>query len=169
MPYRLQPGESVPGALRRSGREQLENAIGELTDGVKVDVVKAVHDARKALKKERSLLRLGRGTPPAAERRHENDALRDAARGLGAARDADVALDALDGLADRYAGQLPKATFDAVRRRPHGVHPGAGAADGQEPARVAEAVQGSLVPPAVAGRDLPAHDARSRGGCSPSG
>ena len=117
MPYRLQPGESVPGALRRSGREQLENAIGELTDGVKVDVVKAVHDARKALKKERSLLRLGRGTLPAAERRRENDALRDAARSLGAARDADVMVDALDGLADRYAGQLPKATFDAVRRQ----------------------------------------------------
>jgi hypothetical protein len=48
----------VPGALRRSAREQLENAISELTDGVKVDTVTAVHDARKALKKERSLLRL---------------------------------------------------------------------------------------------------------------
>jgi len=115
MPYRLQPGESVSGAVRRSGREQLENAISELTDGVKVDTVKAVHDVRNALKKERSLLRLSRGTLPAAERRRENDAFRDAAHGLGAARDADVTVEALDGLAERYAGQVPKATFDAVR------------------------------------------------------
>ena len=35
----------------------------------------------------------------------------------GAARDADVMVEALDGLAERYAGQVPKATFAAVRKR----------------------------------------------------
>jgi CHAD domain-containing protein len=115
MPYRLQPGESVSGALCRSAREQLDHAISELSDGVEVDTVTAIHDARKALKKERSLLRLCRGALPAAERRRENRTFRDAAHGLGAARDADVMRETLDELGDRYAGQVPTATFDAVR------------------------------------------------------
>ncbi len=117
MPYRLQPGESVPVAVRRSAREQIEHAIGELTDGAPADTVTAVHDARKALKKERSLLRLSRGTLTGSERRRENEAFREAARSLSAARDADVMVEALEGLGDRYAGQVPKATFDAVRRK----------------------------------------------------
>ena len=44
------------------------------------DPVKAVHTARKAVKKERSLLRLARGAMSRKQRRRENHALRDAAR-----------------------------------------------------------------------------------------
>ena len=48
--------------LRRCAREQVETAVDQLTAGVKDDPVTAVHEARKALKKSRSLLRLGRRT-----------------------------------------------------------------------------------------------------------
>ena len=52
----------------------------ELTERVEADPEKAVHAARKAIKKERSLLRLARGSIGDRRRRRENDALRHAAR-----------------------------------------------------------------------------------------
>lgn len=117
MPYRFQQGEDVQTAARRCAREQLDRAVDELIDGVRTDPVEAVHAARKALKKERSLLRLVRGSMDRDQRRRENAALRLAGRRLSLARDAEVTIQALDDLADRYAGQLPKSTFDAIRAR----------------------------------------------------
>src|SRR5581483_7378047 len=116
MTYRLQPDESVPDGLRRCAREQLDRAIDELSIRVADDPVEAVHEARKSLKKARSLLRLGRGALEADERRRENDALRSAGRRLSAARDAEVMLEATDALAEQFAGRLPQTTFDAIRR-----------------------------------------------------
>jgi CHAD domain-containing protein len=74
-----------------------------------------VHDARKAIKKERSLLRLARGAMPTETRRRENAVLREAARELSCTRDADVMIATLDDLAVRFAGQLAAKTFDAIR------------------------------------------------------
>ena len=116
MAYQLGDGETAERALRRSAREELDRAIAELSDGVKEDPVTAVHDARKALKKERSLLRLARGAMPSRQRRRENAALRDAARGLSGARDAAVLIATLDQLSERFTGQLPASTFDAIRQ-----------------------------------------------------
>jgi CHAD domain-containing protein len=116
MTYRLQPDEGVPDGLRRSAREQLDRAIDELTTRASGDPVEAVHDARKALKKARSLLRLSRGALDPEDRRRENAALRSAGRALSSARDAEVMLEATDELADRFAGRVPQATFDAIRR-----------------------------------------------------
>jgi CHAD domain-containing protein len=116
MPYRLRQDENVRDGLRRCAREQLETAVGELTDGVKADPVTAVHEARKAIKKSRSLLRLARGTMSPDERRRINGALRRAGRELSAARDAEVMVDAVDDLAKRFAGQVPQKTFTEIRR-----------------------------------------------------
>lgn len=117
MAYRIQTDEQVQDGLRRCALEQLDRAIAALTESVSADPVEAVHDARKALKQERSLLRLARGTISPADRRRENIALRHAARMLSAARDAEVMLQALDELAERFAGQVPQSTFDAIRAR----------------------------------------------------
>jgi CHAD domain-containing protein len=116
MAYRLHPGEALPDGLRRCAREQLDRAIDQLSLRVADDPVEAVHEARKSLKKARSLLRLGRGTLASDERRRDNDALRRAGRKLSAARDAEVMLEATDGLAERFAGRVPQTTFDAIRR-----------------------------------------------------
>ena len=115
MPYRLQPDESAPDELRRSAREQLDRAIEELSTGIHDDPVEAIHDARKALKKARSLLRLGRGALDRDERRRENAALRHAGRELSSARDAEVMLEAADDLTERFVGRVPQTTFDAIR------------------------------------------------------
>lgn len=117
MPYRIRTDEQIPDGVRRCAREQLDRAIGALTEHISDDPVEAVHDARKALKQERSLLRLARGTIDRAERRRENDALRRAGRQLGAARDAEVMLQALDQVAERFAGQVPQASFVAIRHQ----------------------------------------------------
>ena len=115
MSYRFLAGEPESSELRRCAGEQLDRAISELSKGVKSDPVRAVHDARKALKRERSLLRLGRGSLGSSDRRTINVALRDAGRRLSGARDAEVMIQAVDDLAEQCAGQLPKKTFDAIR------------------------------------------------------
>ncbi len=117
MAYEFGANETVREAISRCASEQLDRAVAELSEGINQDPARAVHNARKAIKKERSLLRLARGAMPAKQRRRENVALRDAARGLSGARDAVVMLGALDGLASHFAGQLPSSTFDAIREQ----------------------------------------------------
>jgi CHAD domain-containing protein len=117
MAYKLQTDEEVQDGLRRCAREQLDRAERQLTEQVSADPVEAVHDARKALKQERSLLRLARGTINPGERRRENAALRQAARKLSASRDAEVMLEALGDLSDRFAGQVPQIALDAIGHR----------------------------------------------------
>ncbi len=112
--YRIEPDEPVSGEILRVATAQLDRAVDELTRGVEADPETAVHAARKAIKKERSLLRLTRGAI-GNRRRRENDALRHTARALSAARDAEALLATLDHLSKRYVGQLPEQTFEAIR------------------------------------------------------
>ncbi|MDQ6836164.1 MAG: CHAD domain-containing protein [Actinomycetota bacterium] len=114
MAYRFEPGESVSEAILRCSREQLDRAIGELSEGVAHDPAAAVHSARKAVKKERSLLRLARGAMSPRQRRRENRALRAAARGLADVRDAHAMTATITTLAHRFAGQLPESTFRRI-------------------------------------------------------
>jgi CHAD domain-containing protein len=115
MPYRFEPDETVRAAVVRCAEEQLRTAGSELSEGIDRDPVNAVHTARKAVKKERALLRLARGALSRSERRQANAALRDAARRLSETRDAEVLVQALDDLHERYAGQAPAAAFAALR------------------------------------------------------
>jgi CHAD domain-containing protein len=79
--------------------------------------VEAVHDARKRLKKTRSLLRLARPGLRKRDYRAQNAALRDAGRALSGARDADVMVETVEKLGERFAGHVPAKTFTAVRDR----------------------------------------------------
>jgi CHAD domain-containing protein len=117
MAYRLEGRESVRGGIVRCAREQLDRSVAELSERVSEDPVDAVHNARKAVKKERALLRLARGSLAPAQRRRANAALRDAARELSGARDAEAMVDTLDALSERYVGQVPDRTFEEIRAR----------------------------------------------------
>jgi len=112
--YRFESDEDVREAIRRCAREQLDHAVSELSEWISEDPVTAVHSARKAVKRERSLLRLSRGAMPSKQLRVENRALRGAARGLSRARDAEVMIQTVEELSERFAGQLPQATFAAI-------------------------------------------------------
>jgi CHAD domain-containing protein len=146
MSYRLDADEPLVDGLRRCAREQLQTAITRLDEDVNDDPVTAVHSARKALKKERSLLRLSRGMLEPRQRRNENRATRLAANQLGRARDADALLDALSAINDRFAGQIPAATTLAVEERLREERYAARTAllDEEIPRHVADALRGSL-------------------------
>ena len=117
MSFEFPPGEDLRASVTRCASEQLEHAVDELQNGKGHDRVESVHEARKALKKERSLLRLTRAAMPASQRRRENAALRAAARDLSGTRDADVMVQAVEQLSQRFAGQVPDRTFRTVRER----------------------------------------------------
>ena len=117
MPYRLGLAEDPPAALRRCAREQLENAIDQLERRRAADPVESVHEARKSLKKTRAVLRLARCGLAKRSYRSENRSLRDAGRAVSQVRDADVMVETVDALRQRYAGLVPASTFTAVRRR----------------------------------------------------
>lgn len=114
---------------------------------------KAIHEARKSLKKTRALLRLVRPALGDGVYRAENAALRDAAAQLSATRDADVLVATVDKLAAVGAGRLPGTDFDRVREalvaeaaahRADGAAAAARPADAREPAAAAAAVAQEL-------------------------
>jgi CHAD domain-containing protein len=109
MSYRLEDREGVADGIRRIVREELDDAIAGLRTGEDRDT--AIHEARKSLKKARSALRLARTDLDPATRRTENTAMRDASRRLSGARDAQVMLDTLGGLAHA----VPAPPADEVR------------------------------------------------------
>jgi CHAD domain-containing protein len=115
MSYLLDLALPTPDALRAAAREQIEDAIRLLDQEHAGDPVEAVHGARKDLKKTRSILRLARPDMPTKAYRRENRFLRETARSLSATRDADVMVETLDDLSERYAGQLAKDVFSALR------------------------------------------------------
>lgn len=115
MSYRLDLSADPAGAVRDVAREQLADAIRNLRDDRDDDPVAAVHEARKDLKKTRSLLRLARPGLDTGVYRRENGALRDAGRALSGTRDADVLVEVAEALAARYGGQIPEASFTALR------------------------------------------------------
>lgn len=115
MAYRLSLDTDDPaGDLRRCAREQLLDAASGLRDG-DTDRVTATHEARKDLKKGRSLLRLARRCLPADAYSVSNARLRDIGRGLAGARDADVLVETAERLGERHPGRLPATAFAALR------------------------------------------------------
>jgi CHAD domain-containing protein len=110
--YTLTFDDALETSIERVRREQLEAAFDGLREELSTE---SIHDARKRLKKTRSLLRLARPGMKRKRYRRQNAALRDAGRALSGARDADVLAETVDDLAKRFSGQLPKATFDRVR------------------------------------------------------
>jgi CHAD domain-containing protein len=113
--FRLQPGESPKRGLGRIASGQLELTIGLLTSGNGAPSPEAVHEARKALKRLRALLRVSRDFLGDERYRRENVILRDAGRSLSGARDTQVLLDTLDDLAERFPGEVPDGAWSRLR------------------------------------------------------
>jgi CHAD domain-containing protein len=117
MSYRLDLGAPVPDALRAVLVERLEHAHNALRDADPDDAATAIHSARKDIKKARALLRLARPDLPEETYRGENDALREIARSLTAAREADVLAETFELVATRLVGRVPELELDALRVR----------------------------------------------------
>lgn len=115
MSYRLAPTESLSEAVRRSAADELSAAArGLAVGGSPTERETAIHEARKSVKKARSLLRLVREAVPAKRRRQENALLREAAGRLAAERDAAVLVSTVKQLRPDH---IPERSLEALRER----------------------------------------------------
>ena len=114
MEYRLKRGESAPEGVRRMAAEQLDKALEHLAcqDG-KRD--KHIHEARKATKRLRALVRLVRRELGDEVYALENQCYRDAGQRLSELRDATVLVETLDRLIESLGEDVPKSRFARVR------------------------------------------------------
>ena len=156
----LLPGEPFVEGVRRVILGQLDLAVALLegypgethtVGGAPVglpakpeDGERTVHETRKALKRLRALLALLR--PELGRKRYarENAALRDCARRLAGARDAEVMVGTLDALVQRHPARLARsAAVRALRAQLHAEREAAAALAVRDP-RVREEVLGEL-------------------------
>jgi CHAD domain-containing protein len=118
MAYVLDLNGRLAPTARAAAGERLEKGAAAMRAHAQAgDPVEAVHDARKEVKKARALLRLVRPGFDRRTYRRENRTLRDASRTVAHVRDADVMVETIDALHERFAGQLPAHAFTALRER----------------------------------------------------
>jgi CHAD domain-containing protein len=118
--YRLKHGESVKDGVRRIAHGRADDAVERLDSAANGDLGAGIHEARKDLKKLRSLLRLARDGLGDATYSRENRRFRDAGRRLSDARDAEVKLETLAALENRFEDALPDRAADGLRERLEG-------------------------------------------------
>jgi CHAD domain-containing protein len=114
MGYRLQGDESFPEGIKRIAREQLDQALEQLTQADDRD--EAVHEARKHFKKIRAVLRLVRDEIGRDVYKPENVCYRDAGRKLAPVRDSFVKVETLDALTGRHTETLAPDAFEGPRQ-----------------------------------------------------
>jgi CHAD domain-containing protein len=112
--YRLHAGETAGAGIKRVLAGQADSAIDHLRGEAGTEPAEAVHEARKNVKKIRSALRLVRDAIGDDVWRRENEHYRDVARKLSSFRDAEILVEALDGLGERF-GPSARDRFDAFR------------------------------------------------------
>lgn len=115
MPYRLKAEESVGEGLTRVAWEELAHAKGQLEGGDGSGRDKAIHEARKSIKKLRALARLFRFELGPLFR-GQNTRLRDLGRTLSEYRDASAMIETFDQLKEEYKDELGRRQLGAVRR-----------------------------------------------------
>ncbi len=116
------PGESLAEGLRRMALAQTDLALralgGVAGAGAGDDRgARAVHEARKAIKRLRTAVRLLEDELGSSGYAREDDALKRAGRGLSGSRDAEVLLATLDGLIERHPRRLGHSGGVALMRR----------------------------------------------------
>lgn len=111
--YRVEPGQPTDQELRRVAAAQLERARENL--GHDPEDAEAIHDARKALKRSRALLRVSRHLLGQDTFARENRNLRDAGRELSQARDQQALSETVASLAEQTNGAEPDAAIARLR------------------------------------------------------
>ena len=113
--YRLLESEPVGPGIKRVLATQVDDAIAQLRGEAGTEPEEAIHEARKDVKKIRSALRLVRHEIGDEVWRRENDHYRDVARKLSSFRDAEILVEALDGLRER-SGPTATERSDGIRK-----------------------------------------------------
>jgi CHAD domain-containing protein len=137
--YRIETTESVPEGIARIARGRIDDAIDQLEGRADSSPEKAVHEARKDMKKLRALMRLVRDEVGASTYRRESGCFRDAGRELSSVRDAAVMLATLRDVQERFPDHLDEAVAGPLRQalEAHKIRT-TGGAHGPAGARVVE-------------------------------
>ncbi len=114
MAYRFKRKESVSEGIRRIVVEQSSKAAGELA-GENPDIHDGVHNARKAFKKIRSLLRLARKDLGKDLYKKENKRFRNAKNRLASVRDAEAMIETFDALSERFPAVAECTSLSGLR------------------------------------------------------
>lgn len=113
MSYRLEAEEKPAAGMRRIALERAERAVERLREAGRVeDPSECIHAARKDLKKLRAAVRLLRRELGDDLYRAENQRYREAGKLLSPSRDAEVKVETLEGLRERFSGKLQPADTD---------------------------------------------------------
>jgi CHAD domain-containing protein len=121
MEFSLRTDETLPEGLRRVVLGQLDTAAGGLQPR-QADFDSGVHEARKAFKRIRAVLRLVRGELAPGAFKAENGCFRDAGRQLGAARDGLVLRLTLTDLAGAASDPGTTEYLSHLAQRPSGAN-----------------------------------------------
>jgi len=113
--FALNHGEDRAAGVRRIARGQIDLAIRQLQAGPDDDLALGIHEARKAFKRVRALLRLVRVELGDRAYERENEVFRDLGRDLSGLRDRQVIIEALDSITSRYADEVPPDAFAGLR------------------------------------------------------
>jgi len=106
--YRLLHDEEVGDGIRRIATARADSAIERLRGETDAGLAESIHEARKDLKKLRSVLRLVRGPLGDDVYRRDNTRFREAASLLSGTRDAEVKLETLGSLRERFPDRFPE-------------------------------------------------------------
>jgi CHAD domain-containing protein len=109
----VEAGEPLPVALKRISVGQFDHALRGLRGGID-ERDRAIHEARKAMKRLRAILRMVRPLIGDRVYRAENSILRDTAGVVAGVRDGLVMVDAVAGLRKRYSGVLAPRALSEV-------------------------------------------------------
>lgn len=112
MGYRLYRDESVEAGIRRIATGQVDKMLHEIDDDA-LDRSETVHQVRTRCKKLRALARLVR--PAFPDYRRVNATYRDAARELSSLRDAQVVVETVDQLLERFEDTVDTEAFRGLR------------------------------------------------------
>jgi CHAD domain-containing protein len=115
--YRLRPEEHVADGIRRIARGQLQDARDDLDGTSSRRLGETVHETRKRIKRLRACVRLVRDAIGDERYESENSALRTAAQRISAPRDAQVLVETLDAVTERFADELAPDSTAALRAR----------------------------------------------------
>jgi CHAD domain-containing protein len=117
--YELLEGEPVGSGVKRVILARVDDAIAQLRGEAGNAPAEAIHEARKDTKKIRSALRLVRDELGDDVWRRENEHYRDVARALSGFRDAEILVEALDSLGERF-GAPARERFAGLREQLEG-------------------------------------------------
>jgi CHAD domain-containing protein len=113
MAFHFKRKEPAAKAIRRLCRERIARALASLKQG---DLLDAIHDVRREIKRLRALLRLARGEISDSTRRKFTKPLRRAAQCLAVPRDAHVTLTTVEELARRFNRNSSRNPVSGIKK-----------------------------------------------------